>query len=480
MKKFDFLSQSPKTYIFGRISNKTIFGAFLTIIYLLIMIFISIYYIYNYIIGDKYEYFYSYRELPEEQKKKVFSGFDTNPLIQVKLDAINELDWNISKNLKFIIYQKNEEEKTIYRDVWTEIKIPDYIIIGLYYSSNNKKNFNIEEIKDIEFGDNFDVNLTYETFYLDHQNPRCPFKKIIFSKYLRFNFDKNFILYMDWEFTKYTERNDIFKIFSNYLRKPVQFLEGRFIINDLKEEKNEGFYNDIEIDGELHKYLGSIVILNSKNTIHEYQRQKKEWLNVLASISALANSFYSIFARFFYFVYSRKYDHYKIFKNILLLDATIKKSNSIFLSEASNLKLNNFSLDKKGSEEKSLDVQEIRVINSNKSDSGSNNNDKGSECPTTEKEEKDDDSENNLNLPKMPFVDFIANNLYCNSCCKSNKQKLITLSNQIIYKYYSIENILYNQIKFENLLNDYKWNNPKLKNVQNNKTIIEIRNNLQI
>ena len=139
-----------------------------------------------------------------------------------------------------------------------------------------------------------------------------------------------------------------------------------------------------------------------------------------------------------------------------------------------------FSLDKKGSEEKSLDVQEIRVINSNKSDSGSNNNDKGSECPTTEKEEKDDDSENNLNLPKMPFVDFIANNLYCNSCCKSNKQKLITLSNQIIYKYYSIENILYNQIKFENLLNDYKWNNPKLKNVQNNKTIIEIRNNLQI
>ena len=179
MKKFDFLSQSPKTYIFERISNKTIFGAFLTIIYLLIMIFISIYYIYNYIIGDKYEYFYSYRELPEEQKKKVFSGFDTNPLIQIKLDAINELDWNISKNLKFIIYQKNEEEKTIYRDVWTEIKIPDYIIIDLYYSSNNKKNFNIEEIKDIEFGDNFDVNLTYETFYLDHQNPRCPFKKIV-------------------------------------------------------------------------------------------------------------------------------------------------------------------------------------------------------------------------------------------------------------------------------------------------------------
>ena len=106
MKKFDILSQPPRTYIFERFSNKTIFGGVLSIIYLLIMIFISIYYIYNYIIGDKYEYFYSYRELPQDQKKKVFAGFDTNPPIQIKLDAINELDWNISSNLQFVFYTK--------------------------------------------------------------------------------------------------------------------------------------------------------------------------------------------------------------------------------------------------------------------------------------------------------------------------------------------------------------------------------------
>ena len=61
MKKFDILSQPPRTFIFERISNKTNLGGVLTIIYLIIMIFISIYYIYNYIIGDKYEYFYSYK-----------------------------------------------------------------------------------------------------------------------------------------------------------------------------------------------------------------------------------------------------------------------------------------------------------------------------------------------------------------------------------------------------------------------------------
>ena len=477
MKKFDILSQPPRTYIFERYSNKTIFGGVLSIIYLLIMIFISIYYIYNYIIGDKYEYYYSYRELPEEQKKKVFAGFDPNPPIHIKLDAINELDWNISSNLKFIYYTKDSEKKIIYRNDWNEITIPDYAIIDLYYSIDD-----INDIKEIEFGENFEVNLTYKTFYLDHQNPVCPFKKIVIYKYLRFNFEKNFILYMNWEFTKYKEKNDIFKIFSNYLRRPIQFLDGRLTINDLKEEKNDGEYNnEYMIDGEIHKYLGSIVIFNSRDTIHEYLRQKREWLSVLATISALANSFYSIFVRFFYFIYSKKYDQYKIFKNILLLDAKIKKSDSIFLSEASNLKLNNFSLEKKV--EKALEVREIQVINSNKNDSCSstNNNDKGSECPTTEKEEKDEEVDNNnLHLPKMPFVNFIFNNLFIDKCSNSNKQKLINLSSKIIYKYYSIENILYNQIKFENLLNDYKWNNPKLKNVQNNKTILEIRNNLQI
>ena len=36
-----------------------------------------------------------------------------------------------------------------------------------------------------------------------------------------------------------------------------------------------------------------------------------------------------------------------------------------------------------------------------------------------------------------------------------------------------------NNYAFQNLLNDYRWNNPKLKNVQYNKTLLEIRNNMQ-
>ena len=52
--------------------------------------------------------------------------------------------------------------------------------------------------------------------------------------------------------------------------------------------------------------------------------------------------------------------------------------------------------------------------------------------------------------------------------CKNNRQEIISKCNKLISQYYSIDNILYNQIKFENLLIDYKWNNPDLNKLDNN------------
>lgn len=89
----------------------------------------------------------------------------------------------------------------------------------------------------------------------------------------------------------------------------------------------------------------------------------------------------------------------------------------------------------------------------------------------------EDDS---LNLPKLHFFDYILNNLFCQkrSCCDYRKQKLIWMSNKIIFKYFSVENILSNQIKLENLLKDYKWNDPGLNKIQNNELIIQLKSYL--
>ena len=55
-------------------------------------------------------------------------------------------------------------------------------------------------------------------------------------------------------------------------------------------------------------------------------------------------------------------------------------------------------------------------------------------------------------------------------------QQIISKCNEIISKYYSIEYIIYNLIKLENLFRDYRWNNPALNNYENNELIIELKN----
>jgi len=86
------------------------------------------------------------------------------------------------------------------------------------------------------------------------------------------------------------------------------------------------------------------------------------------------------------------------------------------------------------------------------------------------------DYEANTKLPKLRFFDFIFNNIYCKKCCSPiKKQQLIDSCDEILYKYISVENILKNQILFEHLMKDYHWNNSKLKNIHENKYILEVK-----
>ena len=89
----------------------------------------------------------------------------------------------------------------------------------------------------------------------------------------------------------------------------------------------------------------------------------------------------------------------------------------------------------------------------------------------------EDDS---LIFPRLNLFDYLFNNLYfSHKClCDYKKQRIISTSNQILYKYFSVENIIYNQIKIENLLKDYRWNNLQLKNIQNNELIIQLESYL--
>ena len=83
-------------------------------------------------------------------------------------------------------------------------------------------------------------------------------------------------------------------------------------------------------------------------------------------------------------------------------------------------------------------------------------------------------------MPKLRFIDFIFNNVYSSKRCKNNRQEIISICNELISKYNSIENTLYFQLKLENLLKDYKWNNPELSKLDNNQLIIQLKNLVSI
>ena len=80
-----------------------------------------------------------------------------------------------------------------------------------------------------------------------------------------------------------------------------------------------------------------------------------------------------------------------------------------------------------------------------------------------------------MNLGKINWLHYLLNKIYCTKC-GFNIQDRIETCNEIIQKYMSYENILYNQIIFERLLMDYRWNDNSLKNLCNNNLIIKLKN----
>ena len=84
------------------------------------------------------------------------------------------------------------------------------------------------------------------------------------------------------------------------------------------------------------------------------------------------------------------------------------------------------------------------------------------------------------NLPKFRFIDFILNDIYYNKKCKNDRQDIISKCNELISKYFSLDIIVYSQIKMENLLKDYRWNNQELNNIYNNELISQLKNIISI
>ena len=152
-------------------------------------------------------------------------------------------------------------------------------------------------------------------------------------------------------------------------------------------------------------------------------------------------SLYSAFSFIFQIVYSKNFDKYKIIESILS-----KRNEDLFNN---NLKT-----------KKTIELKDIKLNDINKEETLLEKNDNENQIDDNINILKENDIYNdyidNISnkqkkegrvLPKLRFIDFIINNLYFEKCykCKKKEQQLISECNDILFKYYSIENILYNQ-----------------------------------
>ena len=462
LHRLDFFSNSPKNFIFHNTSNKTNLGGVLTLIYIILFIGIIVYYYIEYKLKEDYSVEYSYYEevLDNEQISNRY----------------NDEKYNEYLDFIFRPMRKGKKRSYLYQriiliNITTNQTIPvDNIIYARI--SDIKMYLAIDEnYYDDDYFNKYDFYL--ETFYqgyvLDHQNESIPLHKIN-NKYIYNQIlinPKNPILStFNWKIIKY--RPD--KGFKNLWKKlkdgeneesltingVTQNSKDSIFLNNLISNDSEYIYPVNETN---YRILGGIQYDIDVSSSDEYRRTKKDPFDSVSNACSLILALYNFFSFLFVSSYSNNFDNYKITEKILFNTKTIKfqnksRSNSIELRQ--DYKKDD-SLLPHNSEDN------IMIINDEK----------------TEKYEKENISQDNeedyIQLPKLKFYEYIFNNVY-SKCCKMNNQNIISKCNEIISKYYSIEHILYNQLKLENLFKDYRWNDPALNNYENNELIIDLKN----
>ena len=474
MKKLDFLfSQSPKTFIFKAGANKTKFGGFFFIIYIIISLVIFSIYLYNYIINNKYTVQYLLHFRNNEELNKAIYNLNFNPNISFsfelfKLQKRDSIPEAVKLNDKYKLFDPYEYEfnnknfKVIKRNtaIYKRVLV---MTVGIIYEcddSNCKMEEDLSDITNI-------INIQYDGFKIDHEDAdpiqnQTNFYSIPFYKN---KFTGSVLI---WE-------NVIYKHSST----------GIDFFRCLKDSYYNGFINDfymmdletndqiIQHNGRYYKCLGTIEFRLNPQYI-EYSRKRDSELDTIGIMMSLWGVSFNIL-QFIFSLYSQNFDNYKIIEKILGSNKNNnQQNNGTNLPNFKGLNESPITNTNKTNNDKKLELIQIDKSSPLVDDLPEENNliinDDG-----YNNAKKDNDGNIQLILPKLSFKDFYINNFYC--CCKSpdNRQEIINICNEIIFQYYSIDYIIYNLIKLDNLFKDYKWNNPSLNNIETNEMFIKLK-----
>ena len=456
MYNLDFLSAPPQISFLRKDTNQTFFGGCLFIIYMIIMVGISAIYVLNYVFNEKYDVTYSLiknTEVNEEEIKK--DENELNPVLEFSFDLLNlNLEGNetLSDNffLMDLITRQIIERKTILK------RRPTEIMIGVGYKCNDP-NCTLDENDKTDMSYFFHVN--YTGFKIDHQSNNIPLEannpNYVFDEDYPFLFGQTTIGVINWEVIKYKEERGILGLFDSIFGIKSEYTSGFFeSYRNVNSEKAKDIYNDQNVL--TGKLLGMFLVMNEHKQYIEYKREKVSVLDVVANIGALFSTVFACFLFGFQF-YSKNYDNYKIIESVLSIKQPKTNKKTTYIELGDQINDPNY----KKEEDKNDAGNEPLIIN---------------DSPTDINEDEKTDKEKESSIQKLSFKHFFLNSFY-SECFKFQKEhKVLEICGDVLAKYSSIELLLYNQILFENLIKDYKWNNPELRNVENNELLFKLKN----
>ena len=478
MHVLDFLSSSPKFFIFQKETAKTNFGGILFLIYIIIMMTISLAYIVNYAVNDKYTYEIKLIDnttnnepiniFSEENPFEILNEDDElNPSINFSMFMSNSFGIYDRKTHEYLEGVNNGDIDDEYS--WYNItrKVSDLELQYHYICGNDSNCSSMEELRERVF------ILTFQAYKLDHQ-AEIPLKimrdDLILYDYLDAfeGDDTRAEVEIDWEVIKYKDQKSIFDSLTNVKRETTygHFKPEPKITYEKMIPKNN--YIKYNYDEKWNKiYYMNFLTIKFTNKHYEYilyERKKVEFLDILANIGALFSTIKFFFSLVFNY-YSKNFDNYKILGKIL--NSPKEPIKKIELSSDFNNK------EEKDNKIKDIDKKDPFI------DKASNDENKiyiKASDINKETDENNIEEANSIVLDKLSFIDYFYNNIYSKCCKRRRNQELINSVNEIVYKYLSIDSLLYNQLKLEGLFKDYKWNNPSLSNILNNIMIKNLKN----
>ena len=371
MNVLDFISDSPRNYIFHKTSNKTKFGGILTLIYIFVLILIIVGYLYDYFVNKKYEFGSYYKYLDDEEKEKEENEF--NPMInftyfiwdgKMALDIENKSSMEkleeFNKNFIACEYDKFfENDSHICEEItlldfqnWNKKKINEIeFIIG--YKCKNKYTCIDKKEGDEEYYNHnpFFLSIFYQNKILNYENDDFPVIDEDLSFNIFFNpFNLDFF-YLDWNVFNFEEKTGIFSRLMNlFFKKRTSDYYGSFTKGEKMNLKtNFNYGTGYNYNNSIH-YMKPFLFIGTNNDLDGktiYYRKGESIFDYIANIAALGASLFNILSKAYSVIYSKNFDNYKIIEKILSkeikkpINLNLKRSIDTYSSFDKNIKIQN-------------------------------------------------------------------------------------------------------------------------------------------